>query len=222
VPPQFDGETVVCCATGPGLTPEVVEMIRPYHARGVVKVAGLNDSYRIIDFLDVFYACDEKWWDVHTKPDFVLKQPVGVMEIPAQMWGNQTAWSLLRKYPHVNVVQGQSKKGFSTDRNVIHWGNNSGFQLLNLVHLMGARQMILVGYNMGVPEGQDVHFFGKHPAPLSQGGNQYRGFVKQFDSIQPEIRAGIFNATVETTLRCFTRVDLNEALWKVEHGEKLP
>lgn len=222
VPPKFEGETVVCCATGPGLTTEVIETIRPYHERGVVKVAGLNDSYRVVDFLDVFYACDEKWWDVHTRSEFVAQQPQGVMEIDAEMWGNQTAFSLLRKYPHVNIVQGQGKPGFSTERNVIHWGNNSGFQLLNLVYLMRAERMLLVGYNMGVPEGRDVHFFGKHPPGLSQGGSQYKGFTRMFDKIQPEIRERIFNATEETMLKCFPRVDLADALAKIERGESLP
>lgn len=224
VPPKFRDEVVVCFASGPGLTLEVVETVRPYHEAGLVRAAGLNDVYRVVDYLDVFYACDERWWDVHTKPEFVLSQPVGLMETKAEMWGNQTAFKILRKYPHVNVVQGMSKNGFSKERSVIHWGNNSGYQLLNLVYLMGAKKIILAGYNMGVPndDKEKVHFFGKHPPGLSQGGNQYKGFNRNFNSIQKEIKDMIVNTTPETTLKCFEWADLETALKEHTSVENSP
>ena len=213
VPPSLTGETVVCFATGPSLTPEVVETIRPYHEAGIVKAAGLNDAYRAVDYLDVFYACDLKWWEIHTDAAFALKQPRHLMEIDAEMWGNNTAAKLLKKYPHINIVHGHGKQGFSEQRIKIHWGNNSGFQLLNLVFLMGAERMVLVGYNMNTPQGKEPHFFGKHPDGLGgQNGNQYRGFVQQYQRIQGRIKKMIVNATPDTALDCFEHVDLAEYL----------
>lgn len=215
IPVDGEGQTAIVFATGPSLTPEVIEQIRPYHEAGKVRTCGLNDSYKIIDFLDEFYACDEKWWKIHINDPY-FEGGQTVMDIDARMWGNQTAWPTLKKYPHVNVVQGNSKNGFSKSRDLIHWGNNSGYQMLNLVSIMGFKRIILVGYNMGVPAKKEVHFFGKHPKGLSQGGNQYKGFVRNFATIQDDIKARIVNCTPESMLdKVFQHAPLQEELDKL-------
>jgi hypothetical protein len=210
IPPSYDGRVAVCFATGPSLTQEVVEQIRPYHEAGKVVACGLNDSYRIVDYLDELYACDLAWWRHHISTPYLAENRT-VLDFPARLWGNQSARSVLNKHPHVNIVQGYSKPGFSRYRECIHWGANSGFQLLNLVYHMRVARMILVGYNMGVPKGQDHHFFGKHAKGMSQAGN-YNGFVRQFRKIGEPARSMIVNCTPDSALDCFRKADLGEEL----------
>lgn len=213
IPPDHAGRVVVCFATGPSLSQEVVEIVQHYHAAGRVVAAGLGDSYRIVPYLDELYACDRGWWRVHTENCYVTHggRPVNVFEYPARLWGNQTAWDRLRTQEHVNIVQGIGGTGFSPDRSFIHWGNNSGFQLLNLVHHMRARTMLLVGYNMSIPKGSPVHFFGNHGPGLTQP-RDYSGFVRQFRKIAQEHREKIINCTPTSALDCFRVQDLEHAL----------
>ena len=210
IPPDHFGKTVVCFASGPGLTEEVVEQIRPYHEAGKIVAAGLNDTYKIVPYLDEFYACDQNWWNYHINNPFFTDNKT-VMDIPARIWGNQTAWKVLKRHPHVNIVQGRGKKGFSPNRQLIHWGSNSGFQLLNLTWHMKPDRIILVGYNMQTPPSGMQHFFGKHPQGMSQSGN-YRGFAKIFNQIDAKHRQYIINCTEESALTAFEKVPLEQEL----------
>ena len=216
VQPDHAGKTAVVMASGPGLTKEVTEQIRPYHADGSVVVCGLNDVYRRVDYLDEFYACDRHWWEYHIdhpqdgRPIMETLQNEG-----ARMWGNNTAASLLNDYPHINIVTGEGQKGFQTDpQKGINWGGNSGFQLLNICYQLGFDRMLLVGYNMGIPPKagkKGHHFFGAHPKPMSQAGS-YRGFVKQFKTIQAPIKEKIVNCTPDSFLDCFEWNELQPEL----------
>lgn len=210
VPPDHDGKVVICAASGPSLTTEVIETIRPYHEAGRVVMAGLNDTYRVVDYLDEFYACDTVWWKHHIENPY-FADGKSVLDIPARMWGNQTAWKTLRHYPFINIVQGFGHGGFSPDRKCIHWGSNSGHQLLNLVWNMQPRRILLVGYDMHTPASGQQHFFGKHAKGMSQSGN-YKGFVKVFRKIQPEIRQHIINCTPGSALDAFEFGDLQKEL----------
>lgn len=199
IPRKYLGEPAVLIATGPSLSKEQIEFIRPYHAEGKIRVFGLNDAYRICDFLDVFYACDPKWWEMNP----------GAMEHPCKEKWTQDPKKA--KALGINWVQGSSGKGMCLFKDRIYYGSNSGYQLMNLAWHYGIRQFFLIGYNMDVPKGTQQHFFGLHPKGLNQANN-YRGFVQQFDTIQPEIKNLVINCTEPTMLRCFRQMTLEEAL----------
>ncbi len=187
-------------ATGPSLTPDVVEYVRPFHASGQVKVLGCNDAYRACDFLDLHYACDPRWWDHHWP---------FVKDYPAPLWTQDRGVARKRK---INWVEGRGGKGINTKGGVIHFGANSGFQLLNLAFLCGnPDRLILLGYNMTILPGKPHHFFGNHPKGLSQASN-YRGFVSSYRMIQPEYVKKIVNCTEPTAIPNLPRMPLEEAL----------
>lgn len=198
VPRMYPGETAVLLATGPSLCDADIKYIRPFHEQGKIRVFGLGDSYRICDFLDVFYACDPKWFDCNPG---VLKHPC------KQKW---TQDKNAAKYG-CKRVSGSSGQGLSVRDSHIHFGSNSGFQLLNLALHYGITRFLLLGYNMDVPKGQQQHFFGKHPKPLNQGNN-YRGFAAQFEKIAPQHKSMVINCTYPTMLKCFTQMPLEKAL----------
>lgn len=201
VPKKYVGRTGVLLATGPSLCEADIEFLRPLHARGDIVMFGLNDSYRICDFLDVFYACDPKWWDCN--PD-VLKHPC------KEKWTQDTKYATKHKDKGILLVSGGSGKGLSVTPHHINYGSNSGFQLLNLALHYGIAKFILLGYNMDVPKGKQQHFFGKHPKPLNQGNN-YKGFVGAYKGIDPEHKKMIINCTYPTGLP-FVQMPLEKAL----------
>ena len=199
VPLKYPNKKFILAATGPSLTPEVIETIRPYKDSFVI--FGINDSYRVIDFLDEHYACDQKWWDIHGD-EFREKYP------ELSSWTGY-AKDAAKKYG-LNYVNGKHAKDFSIDPNIIHYGANSGFQALNVAFLMGGSKFILVGYNMQAV-GTRKHYFGNHPPGLNRN-SPYQAFVKNFNSIRPEIRELVINCTTNTALDCFEKADLKETL----------
>ncbi len=201
IAPRFAGRRVIVAATGPSLTPEVAERLR-----GEIVVA-VNDAWRMVPWAVALYACDSSWWRHHEGvPDFTgekwtshgLKPPNDKTEIAAR-YG-------------LRVVAGEMKPGFSLDPTRIHYGQNSGFQAVNLAILWGADPIVLVGFDMRVVEDKR-HFFGSHPPGLKSGGS-YHVWVKHFERAKAMLPAGIriINATPGSALGCFERLTLEEAL----------
>lgn len=202
VPCLYQDEVAVLFATGPSLTKEQVELVRPYHASGKVRAFGCNDSYKIVDYLDVHYACDSAWWDVHETA------PLEALAPTAHIW-TQCAKSATRL--RINHIKGSYTRGLYIKSNDhIHFGHNSGFQLLNLAYHYGIRKFILLGYNMGLVRGQ-YHYFGKHPGKL-QKTSAFDKFITSFNELQPEIKEMVVNCTSESALTCFRLGNLEQEL----------
>ena len=199
IPLKYRNKPAILVATGPSLTEEVVETIRPYKNDFII--FGCNDSYRLVDYLDLHYACDKAWWDLHAKP-FREKYP------------DLEAYTQAEEYRdsefNLNIVEGKHARSLSTDSSIIHWGSNSGYQLLNIAFLMGCSRFLLVGYNMQKIGGVR-HFFGEHPDGLSKN-SPYHKFLSAFDSIEEPIRNIVVNCTPDSALTTFRKGNLKEEL----------
>jgi hypothetical protein len=198
-----NGGAVLLCATGPGLTPEVRDTALPYWKEGVIKLFGVSDAYRVFgNDLDYMYSCDPPWWDHHWEM---------VKGLRCEKW---TQCSKSAGKYKVNYIRGQGGDGLSTSRDYIIYGNNSGYQALNIAYLMGFRTIVLAGYNMQPgPQGQ-AHFFGPHPKPLSRSTN-YRGFIERYKTIPPRLKAlglRIVNTTPNSALTFFESKALKAVL----------
>jgi len=205
VPCLYPNETAVLFATGPSLTPEIVEQVRPYHESGRVRAFGCNDSYLLVDYLDVHYACDDCWWDYNGIT--CLKG----LPSNCHVWTQSEKSSIKFK---INHIPGSHNSGlYIKDRNHIHFGSNSGFQLLNLAYHYGVRRFILLGYNMG-PVNNKRHFFGNHPGNMNKD-SPYETFRIEFNRIQKDIKSSIVNCTVNTSLTCFRQSDLLTELQQI-------
>lgn len=113
----------------------------------------------------------------------------------------------------INVIRSAPQAGVSVDPSLIHTGSNSGFQALNLAILAGASRVLLLGYDMQATGGKS-HWFGDHPGSLNRT-SPYAVFRKAFEDAADQIaRLGVevINCSRETSLMCFPRVALSDAL----------
>jgi hypothetical protein len=201
----WPGARCIVAATGPSLTPDVVEECRRAHAAGGFRVIAVNDAYRLMPWADALYACDSAWWKHHLGTDFS-----GVKWSTHHKDGNDKL-DVAREYG-VRIVNGKSAKGFSSDPGMIHYGMNSGFQAVNLAILLGAVTIVLVGFNLQHVDGKK-HFFGDHPRRL-QRAVKYERFALPFEYASKHMPTGvtILNATPRSALKCFPVVRLVDAL----------
>ena len=168
-------------------------------------MVAVNDAYRVIPAADVLYACDAKWWTVHK----------GAPLFRGEKWVQDKRGGLdAARAFGLRCVTSQPGSTPSTDPAVITQGMNSGFQAIEIAALMGARRIILVGYDMGPDPSGRRHFFGDHPEELLQT-SPYAMFIKAFNEAAPHWRdrgLEIVNASERTALTCFPRIGLEEAL----------
>jgi hypothetical protein len=167
--------------------------------RGKVQaVVAINDSHRIAPWADVLYSSDRRWWS-HYKG---IGSGVGKKNPPATKWTG------------VKILRNTGYLGIDTSPDALRNGRNSGYAAINLAVHLGAKRILLLGYNMSY-KGNRAHFFGSHPPPLPQSSGLYPGFRKNFEHmVKPlkEIGVEVFNCTPDTSLMAFPLRDLREVL----------
>ena len=148
------------------------------------------------------YACDDHWFDakIHDVRD----------NFYGEVWTQSVRAS--KKYK-LYLQEGVSAQGLGREK--IHFGNNSGYQAINLAYLLGAKSIILLGFDMKRNAGK-THFFGHHPYHRpEQGPNDEvmqrwcRNFVQLANDLHDE-GVEVYNATRDTVLYAFERRELEQ------------
>jgi hypothetical protein len=194
VPRLCPGGTVVCLGSGPSLTQEDVDAVR-----GKATVIAINDTFRLAPWADVLWACDAKWWYWHWKK--------GVSDFAGLKFSLDKAAA---RYPGVQVLKKTGETGLELDPTGLRAGRNSGYQACGLAFHMGARRILLLGYDMR-SNGKD-HFFGAHP---DSSKPPYAICLQRFATLVDPLKAAgvtIVNCTPGSALTCFPCAPLREAL----------
>lgn len=194
IPRLYPGETIACVASGPSLTQSDVDRLK-----GRVRVIVVNDNHRLAPWADLLYAADEAWWNEYQGvpgfPGFKC-----TFSIPAA-----ARWGLIR------LPGERTGQGLSHDPMRIFQGGNSGYAAINIAWLLGAKRILLLGYDMQDTLGQK-HWFGDHPKSLRNGG-QYGRWLPRFATIPATLKGvEVLNCTRMSALNCFPRATLEEVL----------
>jgi hypothetical protein len=201
VPHLWPGSLVVCLATGPSLTQADVEACRGHH------VIVVNDAYRLAPWADILYACDAKWWS--------WKVNRSAWAFPGLKYSIQAESK--RWCKDVHVLQMTGNDGLELQPTGLRTGRNSGYQAINLAVHLGARRILLLGYDMGLGPKNEPHFQtpewnGQHP---ESHHSPYVIFKRKFETIvEPLKQAGVevINCSRRSALTAFPRMTLEEAL----------
>lgn len=178
-------------ATGPSLTREDVDRWSPGRT-----VFAVNTAYDGWCDPDILYACDAQWWSVHD---------ARTRHIPQRWTVNDEAAS---KYGLNHIPGHYAAPAFDTSGEAIAYGGNSGFQALNLAYVMGFRDAVLLGFDMG--QNGPSHCHGEHP-PACDNPRPYRIWIEHFNRAAPQIAAAgmtVINATRGGALDMFPRADM--------------
>lgn len=204
IPKRWPGGTVACVASGPSLTPADVEYVRGK----VDAVIAVNNAIDLAPWADILYACDGKWWHWRLSPKSPLTPEqrsvvANYQGIKYAMKDDARRWiahgvQMLRKGP---------KHGLDPRPDTLAHGFNSGYQAIGAAVHLGARRVVLLGYDM-----QGGHFFGKHPdntrPPFSLCIPAFESLAKPLSTLGVEV----INCTRKTALKCFPQMPLDVAL----------
>lgn len=188
-------DTFVLIGGGPSLTVEDVAYVRP-----LARVIAINAAYKLCPDAFALYCADKKFIDWEDGcPSFKgLK-----FSIESHDTTTRPGWTVLRN---------TGFEGLETEPKALRTGFNGGFQALNLAAHLGAKRVVLLGFDMQGDAHGRCHWHPEHPDGKV---SPYAQFIAAFDTIvQPLKDAGVtvLNCTPGSALKCFPCLPLREAL----------
>ncbi len=199
VPPMWPGATVACLGGGPSLTAHQAGL-----CRGRARVIAINDAYRLAPWADLLYFCDHRWWNWH--------RGAAAYESFAGLRVTLDA-RVAVEAPDVKYVHNAGREGLSVEPGHLMTGRNGGYQAINLAVQLGAKRILLLGYDMRAVDGR-THWFGDHPTETRP--SVYEGaMLPMFETlVAPLATSGVevVNCTPGSALATFPTSDLTDAL----------
>ncbi len=196
--------------TGPSLSKRQVESAR---AKGFTLV-GCNRVWEIVPDLALLYGCNGQFWDYYWNR--------GLSEYSCEKW---TTHPEAAKRYGLNWIAEKNAKGLSSDPSLIHHGHGSGYSLVNLAYLKGAERIVLLGYDLKYANDynghtQEIgstprHYFGEYPSELQHWpkvqvkNGVHVELLDLYRSIAKQGLVEILNATPDSAIDCFPRVDID-------------
>ncbi len=194
IPQLWKGERVFILGGGPSLMDEDLSLI--YNE----KVIGVNDAFKLGDWVDVAWSTDCQWlkWNEKQLDGF---KGIKLSAPPCRC-----------KHDVIKIAR-KHQSGICTDPSLVYWSRSSGASAINLAYHLGAVEVVLLGFDMKM-RGNNHNWHSNHqhtPRPTIY----QQLFIKQFDKIAEDAKSlglKIINATCDTDLVAFPRQTLQEVV----------
>lgn len=178
----------VCIASGPSLTAEDCEMVRNWRRVSDDRmVIVTNLTFRAVPWADALYAMDRAWWRVY---------------------GSEAGSFAGKRYCRHRGIIGVEQVPIRA------LGSHSGADAIRLAAHLGARKIVLLGYDCQHTGGKR-HWHDDYSSRGLGNASSVERWPKQLRRVRDEVSAEIVNASRQTALDIFPRVPL-EAICGVE------
>ncbi|HHX8240231.1 hypothetical protein LPQ20_20900 [Klebsiella pneumoniae] len=179
-------ETVFCVASGPSLTREDCAAVE----KTGCSIIAVNNTWQLFDEIYALFAGDLSWWKQHRK------------EVPNGRFRKITAnLAAAKSYALEYRRYCSPQEGF-----------NSGAMAISLAEELGARVVVLLGYDCSISKG--LHWHGPHSGNLrNPTETSIAKWHRQFQRIHekhPTLQ--ILNASRSSDIQCFPRINLNTVI----------
>lgn len=194
----FGVRPVVCVAGGPSVTLAQVRQIGIARSEDRIRVIAVNDAMYPCWFADLGYACDRRFWERHH----------GVPGFPGLKLSLEGT-----RYSDVRPLKNTGIEGYDETPGCIRSGSNSGYQAVHLAAKLGARKIILVGYDFSEGGARD-HWFGRHHGDMDKH-SRVDEWRRLFQGLTDELnRRGIevVNASLSSTIKWLPMVSLESVM----------
>lgn len=200
---EMEGEEVYIVGGGPS-----IKNLRKEVLKGK-RIIVANNSYRLFPDAYFLFFMDYHEWYVHHKK-----------ELSESFKGRLVSTNhKTKELPEVLHLESNGNKGLSRNPGSITNGNNSGMGAVNLAFLLGAKTIVLIGFDMRLVNNEH-NFHKDHFRPSPVPIDIYEtSFLPNFSTMAEELKkeeVEVWNATPESALKAFSfRHDLIEALYNV-------
>jgi hypothetical protein len=245
VPPLWQGRNAFIIGGGPSLTRQagfsgrieygnnkeimekISQMLKPIHGSRVI---GVNNAFELGNWVDICFFGDCHWenWEANNEK---LKRFKGLI---VHCCPHPDRGKFPHTVPKILFVRRHEKRGIQTAyKDIVAWNGNSGGAAINLAYLLGAKRVILFGFDMKPDrKGDNKNFHSRHfdnqtirktdlgkAPPEPKSGKDVRAKLNQFiwnmDVVAKDAkRLGfeILNACPGSRMESFPIISIEEGL----------
>lgn len=192
----WEGETVYILGGGPSL--------KEFNFKGLVgsKVIAINKGIYAYPDAQVLYWTDSRfytWYKNDVDRFMCLKYTIK----PSNIYTTD-----------VKILRKGDTHGLEEPKDTIAHGNNSGYAAINLAYHLGARRIILLGFDM-CNDGEITHFHEGYPTRGTGDRMYIDKFLPGFESLAAGLKQKgitVLNASSYSRLDVFPKITLDKAL----------
>lgn len=198
--PDWSARPLAIVACGPSARLAGVEALQ-----GRATVLAIKKSVELVPFADAVYGCDGAWWrGVAGLPDF---RGLRLAHEP-RACGD---YGLRR----IGIPQPKGDALLFGETGVVGAGGNSGFQALNLAVQLGARRILLVGFDCSLQLG--LHWYGRNKfvGQSNPDEDNFRRWKAALEAAAPVLAARgveVVDAAPRGALQAYPKASVAEAL----------
>lgn len=190
----WDNATVYLVGGGPSLLGFDWSQLNDKHC------IAINRAYEVVPNAEVLYWTDHQFYRWHQEGINAfqgLKYTCRPIRVPTQ---------------NVNFLRGNNKRGLDERTTHVCHGNNSGYGAINLAIHLGAKRIVLLGYDLHSDE-NTTHWHDGYPRRHNH--SIYDRLMHYFDSVVAPLNSlgiEVINANPKSRLDAFKKMKLEEAL----------
>jgi hypothetical protein len=193
------GETIYLLAGGPSL-----QGFDPKPLKGKTVIT-INDSWRVFPGAKVHYFCDHRWWQDQIAIN--RRSLDGLRDFHEMIYKGFWVAGNYRfaDHPQVRCLMLSGQCGLEKDPGKLCHGSNSGYQAINLAYHLGAKRVVLLGYDMKVAPNGRTHWHNEN-RPDDFGTILMKSMLPPFNTlVEPlkEAKVEVINATPDSALTCW-------------------
>lgn len=157
----------------------------------------------------MLYFADVRWWEWHReRREFLAFQ--GEKATIENTGCRVTDESIA-------LFHNNGRDSLSLKPNALATGQNSGYQAVNLAVLLGARRLLLCGFDLQLGPAGEPHWFGEHPIATKVA--TFSAMLANFNKLAPELKrhgVEVINCSPWSALQCFKRGRLDEEIARLQ------
>tara|TARA_R100000544_G_C2210081_1_gene51435 strand:+ start:54 stop:851 length:798 start_codon:yes stop_codon:yes gene_type:complete len=196
VPRKFEGETIYIIGGGPSL--------KNFDFRRLsgCKTIAINKSLFFHSQADAVYWTDTRFYTWY-KNDIDNYKGLKFALKPGSQYTSD-----------INILKKGKPYGIEEDPQTLAHGFNSGYAAINLAYHLGAKRIILLGFDMG-NDGKFTHFHDGYPTRATGDRMYIDKFLPGFKQLKEELdnfNITILNASPYSKLTTFPKITIEQAL----------
>lgn len=186
-------------AGGPSLKGFDGNILNGYHT------IAINRAFELIPFAEITYFTDFRFWEWYRDK---------ILSIPGR---------IITSCPHVNHARIEyykltGKAGLEENSGKLKSGNNSGYAAINLAYHMGAKNIVLLGYDMRFSKEGDCHWHDPYKV-MNEEKTFTEKMLPYFDSLVIPLEdkgIKVLNTSLLSAIECFEKKELSKILEDIE------
>jgi len=223
IPKVWNGQTVVIIGGGPSIleqfnVPKEVRQLvfdkkaqpdiyspylEPLHNLHVIAV---NEAYKLGDWVDILFFGDAAYMKANKEQLLRFK---GLRVTCAEGQPADRRFKFLKRH----LVPKTDNYGISTEQSTLCWNNNSGSAAINLAVQLGAKKVILFGFDMKVDEGKNQHWHKAYKGDPRLLPSTFRKHLTPFSKIAEDLEmlgVEVINCSPDSEITVFPKMNFKD------------